>query len=101
MLPASAVPARGPAQSGLLSALNPFAGEAKEQDQEQDQQDAKAGQDGGFTTDSDTLSIEEKNEKEVQRNPGQVTASAEAGIQKAEAAALVWSKKTVYCTYAW
>lgn len=60
------------------------------------------GQDNeDFSSDSDNLSLEEKNEREIQRNPNQVTANAELGIQKAEAAALVWTKKTVYCAYAW
>ncbi|EEU34426.1 uncharacterized protein NECHADRAFT_87043 [Fusarium vanettenii 77-13-4] len=47
------------------------------------------------------LSLEEKNEKEVIENGANVTADAPIGIQKAEAAALVWSKQTVYITYAW
>jgi hypothetical protein len=57
----------------------------------------------GFTTpsDSDTLSLEARNEKEVQQHPDQVTRQADLGVQKAEAAALVWGKKTVYATYAW
>ena len=51
--------------------------------------------------DSDSLSLEARNEKEVQQRPDQVTAGAQIGQQKAEAAALVWSKKAVYATYAW
>ncbi|KAK3112716.1 Siderochrome iron transporter 2 [Teratosphaeriaceae sp. CCFEE 6253] len=51
-------------------------------------------------SDSDTLSLEAQNEKEVQAHPNQVTRSAELGVQKAEAAALVWGKKTVWATYA-
>lgn len=31
----------------------------------------------------------------------QVTQDAQLGVKKAEAAALVWSKKTLYLTYAW
>lgn len=54
-----------------------------------------------FPSDADNASLEEKNEREVQQHPQEVTASAELGVQKAEAAALVWTKKTVYCTYAW
>ncbi|KKY17973.1 putative siderochrome-iron [Phaeomoniella chlamydospora] len=50
---------------------------------------------------SETASLEQKNEKEVQVHPDQVTADAQLGVQKAEAAALVWSKTAVYCTYAW
>lgn len=52
-------------------------------------------------SDSDTLSLEARNEKEVQQHPDRVTAGAQAGIQKAEAAALVWSKKAIFATYAW
>ena len=56
-----------------------------------------------YTSDSnaDSLSLEERNEKEVQAHGDQVTADAPEGLQKAEAAALVWSKKTVYSVYAW
>lgn len=54
-----------------------------------------------FPSDADDASLEEKNERQVQQHPHEVTASAELGVQKAEAAALVWTKKTVYCTYAW
>lgn len=50
-------------------------------------------------TDSDGLSLEERNEKEVQLHPNQVTVGAHLGQQKAEAAALVWSKKALYATY--
>lgn len=52
-------------------------------------------------SDSDNLSIEARNEKEVQQHPDQVTAGAQRGIQKAEAAALVWSKNTIFAIYAW
>ncbi|KAF5024643.1 hypothetical protein F66182_3265 [Fusarium sp. NRRL 66182] len=52
-------------------------------------------------TSSDTLDLVDKNEKEVIENGNHVTADAQMGIQKAEAAALVWSKKSVYMTYAW
>ncbi|KAK4949112.1 Siderochrome iron transporter 2 [Elasticomyces elasticus] len=52
-------------------------------------------------SDSDTLSLEARNEKEVQLHPDQVTQQADLGVQKAEAAALVWDKKTVWATYAW
>lgn len=46
-------------------------------------------------------SLEEQNEKEVNEHPDQVTNDAQVGIKKAEAVALVWTKKAVYCTYAW
>lgn len=52
-------------------------------------------------TDSDNLSLDERNEKEVQQHPDQVTATAQIGQKKAEAAALVWPKSAVYGTYAW
>lgn len=56
---------------------------------------------GQYETDSDTLSLEARNEKEVELNPDHVTANAQMGQQKAEAAALVWPKWAVYCTYGW
>lgn len=40
-------------------------------------------------------------EKEVQQNPEQVTDKAGLGQQKAEAAALVWSRPAVAGIYAW
>lgn len=52
-------------------------------------------------SDTDTLSLEARNEREVEQHPDQITKQAEAGTQKVEAAALVWSKTTVWCIYAW
>ncbi|KAL1964743.1 hypothetical protein VTN77DRAFT_6610 [Rasamsonia byssochlamydoides] len=52
-------------------------------------------------SDSDNLSLEAQNEKEIEAHPGEVTQYADPGVKKAEAAALVWSKKAVYATYAW
>lgn len=52
-------------------------------------------------SDSDTLSLEARNEKEIRLHPDQITANAEIGIQKAEAVTLIWGKKTVYAVYAW
>jgi hypothetical protein len=49
-------------------------------------------------TDSDRLSLEERNEKEVQQHPEEITHDAQAGQQKAEAVALVWSKPALYAT---
>ena len=49
----------------------------------------------------DTLSLEAQNEKETKLHPDEVTRNADTGIQKAEAAALVWPMWAVYCTYAW
>lgn len=57
--------------------------------------------DGQYETDSDTLSLEARNEKEVELNPDHITANAQMGQQKAEAAALVWPKWAVYATYGW
>lgn len=51
--------------------------------------------------DSDRLSLEARNEKEIMKHPDEVTSHAHLGVQKAEAVALVWSKKSVYATYAW
>ncbi|GME45020.1 Major facilitator superfamily [Neofusicoccum parvum] len=52
-------------------------------------------------SDSDTLSLEARNERELQQHPDEITKEAQIGVQKVEAAALVWSKGTVYCIYAW
>lgn len=52
-------------------------------------------------SDSDALSLEAQNDKEIQQHPDQVTADAPEGIQKAEAAALVWTKPVLYATFAW
>jgi hypothetical protein len=52
-------------------------------------------------SDADTLSIEARNEKEIQEHPTEVTGNAQEGQQKVEAAALVWDKKTVWAIYAW
>lgn len=65
-----------------------------------EERETKESQD--FTeSDSDTLSLEARNEKEVQLHPNQVTQNADVGVQKAEAAALVWGKKAVWLTYGW
>ncbi|KAF2207697.1 hypothetical protein CERZMDRAFT_115046 [Cercospora zeae-maydis SCOH1-5] len=52
-------------------------------------------------SDSDAISLEAQNEKEVRQHPDQVTVDAHKGIQKAEAAALVWTKPVLYATFAW
>lgn len=53
-------------------------------------------------TDSQSnLSLAAKEDKEVREHPNEITKDADLGVQKAEAAALVWSKTTVYCIYAW
>ncbi|PKX88815.1 siderochrome-iron transporter crmC [Aspergillus novofumigatus IBT 16806] len=50
---------------------------------------------------SDTVSLEEKNERELIEHPNEITQDAQIGVQKAEATALVWSKTALYATYAW
>lgn len=52
-------------------------------------------------SDSSRLSLEAQDEKEIQAHPDQITANAALGVQKAEAAALVWPKWAVYATYGW
>lgn len=52
-------------------------------------------------TDSSRLSLEAREEQEIKAHPDQITANAALGVQKAEAAALVWPKWAVYATYAW
>ena len=52
-------------------------------------------------SDSERLSLEAQNEKEIMQHPNEVTSNAQEGVQKIEAAALVWSKKSVYMTYVW
>ncbi|KAF3769046.1 siderophore iron transporter [Cryphonectria parasitica EP155] len=47
------------------------------------------------------VSLEQLDEKEIQAHPDQVTGEAAIGVQKAEAAAIVWPKWAVYCTYGW
>lgn len=42
----------------------------------------------------------EANRKD-ESNADEVTKEAQMGVQKAEAAALMWSKKAVYMIYAW
>lgn len=43
----------------------------------------------------------DRSEKEIKQHPDQVSDEAASGVRKAEAVALVWSKKAVYATYAW
>lgn len=43
--------------------------------------------------------LEWHDEKEIQENPDQVNTSVHIGVQKAEAAALVWDKKALYAIY--
>lgn len=50
---------------------------------------------------ADDQSLEQRGEREVLEHPDEITHHAQAGIQKAEATALVWSRKALYGTYAW
>lgn len=50
---------------------------------------------------TDTNSLEAQNEREVQQHPDQITGNAHIGVQKAEAAALVWGKPALMFIYAW
>lgn len=47
----------------------------------------------------DGFSIETQKEPSFQNRFNEVTQGAPVGVQKAEAAALAWSKKTAYMTY--
>lgn len=53
------------------------------------------------SSDADTLSLEEREAKQIQAHPDTITSNAQPGLQKAEATTLVWSKKALYGTYAW
>ncbi|CAG7972773.1 unnamed protein product [Penicillium olsonii] len=50
---------------------------------------------------SSKVSLEQRNEREIAAHPSEITRNAQNGVQKAEATALVWSKKAVYAIYAW
>jgi 5'-3' exonuclease len=66
--------------------------------------EAYKNEEAGNTTsgsDSDSLDLVDKNEKAILEHPNEITTDAQHGVQKAEGVALVWSKKTVYCIYAW
>lgn len=56
---------------------------------------------GEFQANSDSQSLEERNERQVLDYPDEVTQDAQIGVQKAEATALVWSRTALYATYAW
>lgn len=59
---------------------------------------------GTYMTESDSdssLDLADRNEKDILAHPDEITLGALPGVQKAEAAALVWSQKAVYCLYAW
>ncbi|KAJ5156379.1 siderochrome-iron transporter [Penicillium capsulatum] len=50
---------------------------------------------------SDSSSLEMADEKEIQNNPNQINEQAQAGVQKAEAAALVYTKKVIIGIILW
>ncbi|KAJ5642943.1 uncharacterized protein N7484_005450 [Penicillium longicatenatum] len=56
---------------------------------------------GEYQANSDTQSLEERNERQVQDHPDEITHDAQIGVQKAEATALVWSRTALYAVYAW
>lgn len=58
------------------------------------------GESGG-SAGSSSLDLAERNEREVKEHAGTVTADAQLGVQKAEAAALVWPRWAMYATYGW
>ncbi|KAL1896367.1 Siderochrome iron transporter 2 [Sporothrix stenoceras] len=62
---------------------------------------AQATQEGYSSGDDSRLSLEERNEIEIKRHGNVVTDRAALGVKKAEAAALVWSRKAVLLTYGW
>ena len=56
---------------------------------------------GSSGEDSSRVSLEERNEFEIKKNGNAITDCAQLGVKKAEAAALVWSRKAVLLTYGW
>lgn len=54
-----------------------------------------------LNVDPDTRSLESREDKEVTAHPDSITEGTYVGLQKAEAVALVWSRKAVFGTYAW
>lgn len=60
----------------------------------------KNGSQHGYEN-SETRSLEERYEQQLLEDPDSVSRDAQPGIQKAEAAALVWTRTALYATYAW
>lgn len=52
-------------------------------------------------SDGEVPALEMRDEKEAVERPDEINLNAKAGLQKAEAAALIWQKKTVICLLAW
>ncbi|KAK9472938.1 putative siderochrome-iron protein [Dipodascopsis tothii] len=66
--------------------------------------DGEIGDEANIETpskDSDNVSLEALNEKEIEQHPDEITDDAQLGVKKAEAAALVWGRKTLWATYGW
>lgn len=70
-------------------------------DAEKGHQDTNVATDKYDSDSTDAKSLEARNEAEVQQHPDQVTADAHIGVQKAEAATLVWGKPALLFLYAW
>lgn len=51
--------------------------------------------------DTEAPVLSARDEKEVNERPDEINLDAKPGLQKAEAVALIWSKKTVICLLAW
>jgi hypothetical protein len=84
--------------------MDMFRGGRREQTIAENREFSEKHMNASGTSDSESdsnISLEARDQKEVEVNPNQVTADAQLGVQKAEAAALVWSKKAVYLTYGW
>ncbi|KAJ5988476.1 siderochrome iron transporter 2 [Penicillium waksmanii] len=53
------------------------------------------------SSDAEAPVLSARDEKEVNERPDEINLDAKPGLQKAEAVALIWSKKTVICLLAW
>ncbi|ODM23818.1 hypothetical protein SI65_01407 [Aspergillus cristatus] len=69
--------------------------------EDQDQQPRESEPKNPGSDSNDRSSLDARAEREIELHPGQVTEGAGLGVQKAEAAALVWSKKALIGIYAW
>lgn len=67
----------------------------------QDQQPRESEPKNPDSDSNDRSSLEARAEREIELHPDQVIEGADLGVQKAEAAALVWSKKALIGIYAW
>jgi hypothetical protein len=87
-------------RSADVPASSPTQQDVEKADQQHQQPTVTSDKYDSDTT-SDTLSLEARNEREIEQHPDQVTADAHIGVQKAEAAALVWGKPALIFIYAW